>query len=88
MKTIYILKHIHLTTDIVCTFTDLKKALVALDNYSEYAKTKFGILKPEQELDEDRQYEWQRNLKNGHIVKLEESKLFTNIAQFRKMILE
>lgn len=88
MKTVYILTHIHQNTNIVGTFTDLKKALVAMDKYSDFVKSGYGILKPEQEQDEERQYDWQRNLKNGHIVKLEESKLFTDIEQFRKMILE
>jgi hypothetical protein len=44
-------------------------------------------LQTEQELDVERRYERQRNLQNGHIVKVVESRLFTDIEQFKKIII-
>lgn len=38
MKTVYILTHIHQDTVVVGTFTDLKKALAAMDLYCVYIK--------------------------------------------------
>ena len=87
MKTVYILTHIHQDTVVVGTFTDLKKAVAAMDLYCDYIKAQGGMLQTEQELDVERRYERQRNLRNGHIVKVVESRLFTDIGQFKKIII-
>ena len=87
MKTVYILTPIHQDTVVVGTFTDLKKALAAMKLYCAYIKAQGGMLLVEQELDVERRYERQRNLRNGHIVKVVESRQFTDIEQFKKIII-
>ena len=65
-----------------------KKVQAAMDLYCDYIKSRYGILQTEQELDMERRYELQRNLRNGHIIKVVESRIFTDIKQFKRMILE
>lgn len=87
MKTVYILKHIHRMTEIVAVFSDVKKAEQAFSLFSDYIESRYPALNVEQAQGHEIQEKWYRNMKNGHVIKLEESKLFTDLEQFKKMII-
>ena len=88
MRTIYLLKHIHQGTEIVGTFTDLKKAEKAFDLYADYVQNHYPLVNVEQMQEVEIRRKGYVNFRNGHIVKLEESKLYTDIELFKKLILE
>ena len=88
MKTIYILKHIYKDTEIVGTFTDIKKAEQAFNLFAEDVQSRYPVTNVQLEQSVEIRQKWYCNLRNGHIVKREESKLFTHIEQFTKMVID
>ena len=88
MKPVYILKHIHHTTDVVAVFSDAKKAQQAFDLFADHIKSRYPVMNVEQAQGHEIREKGYCNLKNGHIIRLEESRLFTNLEQFTKMTID
>lgn len=86
MKPIYILTHTHQVKDIVATFTDYKKAEEAFDIFYDYIKSNYGLFNVEQELCYERKEKGYCSFRNGHILRIEESRIFTDISSFKKIL--
>lgn len=86
MKTIYILTHTHQVKDVVATFTDYKKAEEAFDIFYDYIKYNYGLLNVEQELCYEIKEQGYCSFRNGHILRIEENRIFTDINSFKKIL--
>lgn len=86
MRTIYILTHIHQVKDIVAAFTDRKKADEAFELFCEYIHSNYGIPNIEQSLDNERKQRGYCMFSNGHILRIEESRVYTDISYFKKIL--
>ena len=86
MKTVYILTHTHQVKDVVATFTDYKKAEEAFDIFCDYIKSNYGSLSVEQELGYERKEKGYCSFRNGHILRIEENRIFTDISSFKKIL--
>ena len=87
MKTIYLLKHIQSHhTEVVATFTDPKKAEKAFDIFCQWREIQYPKKTVEQSsIPEKREHNY-RSFHNGHIVRIEESRLCTDLEDFRKYL--
>lgn len=87
MRTIYLLKHIQQHhTEVVATFTDPKKAEKAFEIYCEWMERRYPKITVEQSTIPERREHNYRSFHNGHIVRVEESRLCTDLDEFRKYL--
>lgn len=86
MRTIYILTHTHQAKDIVAAFTDRKKAEEAFEIFYEYIRSNYVTTNIEQSLDNERKQIGYCMFRNGHILRIEESRVYTDISNFKKIL--
>lgn len=87
MRIIYLLKHIQQHyTEVVATFTDLKKAEKAFGMYCQWMESRYPKTTVEQSIIPERREHNYRSFHNGHIVRVEESRLCTDLEEFRNYL--